>query len=79
MLVKSNMVPSLVQTGCSKGWRETEQKLKGRRLKLAPTPALADLRAFAPALAENASSLDHSLWVICNRNVSESRVRDQSR
>lgn len=37
MLVRSKMVPLAVQTGCSKGWRESEQKLNGRRLKLAPT------------------------------------------
>lgn len=69
MLVRSNIVPSLVQTGCSKGWRDTAQKLNGRRLKLAPAPAFADLRAFAPALAEKASSLDHSLCVIYTMSV----------
>ena len=64
MFVRSKMVPWAVQTGCSKGWSETAQKLKGRRLKLAPTAAFADLRAFAPAAALKASSEDHSLWVI---------------
>jgi hypothetical protein len=62
MFVRSKMVPSAVQTGCSKGWRDTAQKLKGSLLKLAPaTPAL---RAFEPADAPKASSLAHSLWVI---------------
>lgn len=58
------MVPSAVQTGCWNGCSESAQKLKGSRLKLAPAPLLAPLRAFAPADAPNASSLDHSLWVI---------------
>lgn len=62
MLVRSKMVPDAVHTGCEKGCSETAQKLKGSRLKLAPGPAI--LRAFAPALAENASSDDHSLCVI---------------
>jgi hypothetical protein len=62
MFVRSKIVPSAVQTGCSKGCSDTAQKLKGSLLKLAPaTPAL---RAFEPADAPNASSLDHSLWVI---------------
>jgi len=65
MLVRSNMVPSVVQTGCSNGWSETAQKLNGNRLKLAP--ATPDLRAFAPADAPKASALDHSLWVIWRR------------
>ena len=64
MLVRSKVVPSAVQTGCSNGWRDTAQKLKGSRLKLAAGPF--DLRAFAPADAPKASSLDHSLWVICS-------------
>lgn len=55
-------MPSAVHTGCSKGWRETAQKLKGSRLKFAP--AVADLRALVPADALKASSEDHSLWVI---------------
>jgi len=56
------MVPSTVQTGCSKGCRDTAQKLNGNLLKLAPaTPVL---RALEPADAPKASSLDHSLWVI---------------
>jgi len=62
MFVKSRIVPSAVQTGCSKGCSETAQKLKGSRLKFAPK--LLDLRAFAPAEAEKASSEDHSLCVI---------------
>lgn len=62
MFVKSKMVPSAVQTGCSNGCSETAQKLKGSLLKLAP--ATPDLRALAPADAPKASSLDHSLWVI---------------
>ena len=56
------MVPSAEQTGCSKGCNETAQKLKGNRLKF--VPALASLRAFAPAAALKESSEDHSLWVI---------------
>lgn len=63
MFVRSNIVPCAVQTGCSKGCNETAQKLNGRRLKLAPT--LVAFRALAPAAAPNASSEDHSLWVIC--------------
>ena len=63
MFVRSKIVPLAVQTGCSNGCNETAQKLKGSRLKLAPT--LVDLRAFAPAAAPKASSEDHSLWVIC--------------
>lgn len=62
MFVRSNIVPSAVETGCSKGCNETAQKLNGSLLKLAPR--LAALRAFAPADAEKASSEDHSLWVI---------------
>jgi len=65
MFVRSKIVPSAVQTGCSKGWSESAQKWKGRRLKFAPM--LLDLRAFAPAEAENASSEDHSLCVIYSR------------
>ncbi len=64
ILVRSNIVPSAVQTGCSNGCKETAQKLKGSRLKDAPAPALADLRALAPAEEPKASSEDHSLWVI---------------
>lgn len=58
------MVPSAVQTGWEKGWSETAQKLKGRRLNEAPAPVLVALRAFAPAAAEKASEEDHSLCVI---------------
>lgn len=65
MFVRSNMVPSEVQTGCSNGCSETAQKLKGSRLKLLwPRPAFVAFRAFDPALALNASVLDHSLWVM---------------
>jgi hypothetical protein len=32
MLVRSKIVPAGVQTGCANGCRESEQKLKGRRL-----------------------------------------------
>lgn len=64
--MRSNIVPSAVQTGCSKGWSETAQKLNGSRLKLAP--ALSDFRALAPADALKASSEDHSLWVIYEIN-----------
>ena len=70
MFVRSKIVPSAVHTGCSKGCNDTAQKLKGSRLKLAPAPEFADLRALAPALAPKASSLDHSEWVICSE-VSE--------
>ena len=57
------MVPSAVQTGCSKGWSETAQKLKGRRLKVVSAPLA--LRTLAPAEGPNALSLDHSECVIC--------------
>lgn len=62
MLSMSKMVPSEVQTGDLKGWRETAQKLYGRRLKGAPAPEA--LARPEPALAEKASSEAHSLWVI---------------
>lgn len=50
MLVMSNIVPSGLQTGWLKGWREIAQKLKGSRLNGAfeildfdtPEPALAE-------------------------------------
>jgi hypothetical protein len=62
MFVRSKMVPSVVQIGCSNGCRDTAQKLKGSLLKLAPTTPV--LRALEPADAPKASSLAHSLWVI---------------
>lgn len=31
---RSKMMPSSVQTGCSKGWRESEQQSKGNRRKI---------------------------------------------
>ena len=49
MTSTSKIVPSTVQTGCKKGWREAAQKLKGRRLK-EPEGALRE--TFEPALAE---------------------------
>jgi hypothetical protein len=64
MLVRSKIVPAGVQTGCANGCRESEQKLKGRRLNGAwPPPRLALLTP-APALAEKASSDAHSECVI---------------
>lgn len=58
----SKIVPSGAQTGVWKGCRDTAQKLKGRRLKGAPS---ADgLERPEPALAEKASEELHSLWVI---------------
>jgi len=63
MLVMSKIAPSAEQTGCANGWREMVQKLNGKRLKV--VSAFADL-APEPALAENASSEAHSLWVICS-------------
>lgn len=64
MLVRSKIVPDCVQTGCSNGWSEREQNLKGSRLKEAsPTPRLA-FPTPAPALAEYASSEAHSECVI---------------
>ena len=62
MLSISKIVPSDMQTGFVKGWRETAQKLKGRRLKVV-SPAF-DLARPEPALAEYASSEAHSLCVI---------------
>ena len=58
----SNIVPSNVHTGVVKGWRETAQKLKGRRLKVLSV-RLEEAR-LEPALAEYAESEDHSLCVI---------------
>jgi hypothetical protein len=64
MLVRSKIVPDAVHTGCSKGCRESEQNLKGRRLNEAsPVPRRA-LPAPAPALAPYASSEAHSECVI---------------
>ena len=48
MCVRSKMVPVEVQTGSVKGWRETAQKLNGRRLKEAPT--VLDFETPAPVL-----------------------------
>ena len=62
MLSISKIVPFDVQTGVLKGWSETAQKLKGRRLKVAS--GAFDLAIPEPALAEYASSEAHSLWVI---------------
>lgn len=64
MLVRSNMVPDGVQTGCEKGWSEREQKLNGRRLKPAFSPPRLAFPTPAPALAEYASSDAHSECVI---------------
>ena len=54
----SKIVPSAVQTGVLKGWRETAQKLKGSRLNVAS--GAFDLAMPEPALAEYASSDAHS-------------------
>lgn len=56
------MVPSVVHTGCAKGWSESAQKLKGRRLNDAPGAFV--LETPEPALAEYASSDAHSECVI---------------
>ena len=62
ILSMSKIVPSVVQTGDLKGWRESAQKLKGSRLKV--LSGALDLAKPDPALAEYASSEAHSLWVI---------------
>ncbi len=49
MLSMSNICPSGVQTGVLKGWRETAQKLNGRRLK--ELSGAFDLAMPEPALA----------------------------
>jgi hypothetical protein len=49
MTSTSNIVPSAVQTGWEKGWRDAAQKLKGRRLN-EPVGALWD--TFEPEFAE---------------------------
>lgn len=50
--MRSKIVPEAVQTGCEKGCREIEQKLKGRRRNGTwPSPRLA-FAAPAPTLAE---------------------------
>jgi len=59
MLSISKTVPSAVQTGVLNGCRETAQKLKGRRLKVAS--GAFDFAIPEPALAEYASSEAHSL------------------
>ena len=61
MTSTSKIVPSAVQTGCLKGWREAAQKLKGRRLK---EPSAGPCLTFEPALAEYASEELHSEWVM---------------
>lgn len=60
--MRSKMVPSLVQTGCSNGWSDRAQKLYGSRLN---APGTLPLVTPEPALAEKAVSDAHSLWVIC--------------
>jgi hypothetical protein len=60
--VRSKVVPSLVQTGCTKGWRETEQKLNGSRLN--EELVTLNLAIPDPVFAEYASSDAHSEWVI---------------
>ena len=62
MLSMSKTVPSDVQTGDLKGWRDKAQKLKGSRLKV--LSGAFNLEIPEPALAEYASSEAHSLWVI---------------
>ena len=62
ILVRSNVVPSAVHTGCVNGCRDTAQKLKGSRLK---EPAVVPFGLIPePALAEYASSEAHSECVI---------------
>ena len=46
----SKIVPSAVQTGDLKGWRDRAQKLKGRRLNV--KSGAFDLERPDPALAE---------------------------
>ena len=62
MLSMSKMWPSGLQTGDLNGWRETAQKLKGKRLNV--VSGALDFAIPEPALAEYASSDAHSLWVI---------------
>lgn len=64
MMVRSKIVPDAVQTGCANGWREREQKLKGRRLNGGWFPPFLAFAAPAPMFAEKASSDAHSEWVI---------------
>lgn len=66
MLVRSNIVPDGVQTGCEYGCSEREQKLNGRRLNAAVSPPRRALPTPAPALAEKALSDAHSECVICS-------------
>ena len=61
----SKVVPSDVQAGDLKGWRDRAQKLKGRRLNV--LSGAFDLERPEPALAEYASSEAHSLWVILGK------------
>lgn len=61
MFSVSKMVPLTVQTGLANGWRDTAQKLKGRRLKEEVDPFGLTPE---PALAEYASSDAHSECVI---------------
>ena len=58
----SKIVPSGAQTGEWKGCSDIAQKLKGSRLKGAPS--VEALERVEPALAEKASEEAHSLWVI---------------
>ena len=59
--MSSKIVPVEVQTGCSKGWRDRAQKLKGSRLNDAwVVPAFLESETPAPALAEKLSAEDHS-------------------
>ena len=78
ILSMSKIVPSDVQTGLTKGWRETAQKLKGRRLNV--VSADFDFARPEPALAEYASSEAHSLCVICgyvlDYNVGQRKRRE---
>lgn len=62
--MRSNIVPDGVQTGCENGWRDSEQKLNGRRLNEAWAPPLLAFPTPAPTLAEYASSDAHSECVI---------------
>lgn len=57
-------MPDGVHTGWEKGWRESEQKLYGSRLKAAWTLPCLALAAPEPMLAEYASSDAHSECVI---------------
>ena len=63
MCVSSKTVPSDVQTGCSKGWRDSAQKRKGSRRK---GRVVFERKPWeAPKLSAEA----HSLWVMYSLSV----------